>query len=96
MIMSLPIILWINTLSVFVKLLKNTQKYKHMASIQNAVKQFTTKYMGDNGVSAVSAHEENGEQCIKVAVLNLEKYRAKFPKLFLGHRLVLVDFLVSK
>ena len=67
-----------------------------MASIQNAVKQFTTKYMGENGVSAVSAHEENGEQCIRVAILNLEKHRAKFPKQFLWHRLILVDFLVSK
>lgn len=67
-----------------------------MASIQNAVKQFTTKYMGENGVSAVTAHDENKEQCIKVSVLNLEKHRAKFPKQFLGHRLILVDFLVSK
>ncbi len=67
-----------------------------MATINNAIAQFKKKNLHVNGVCAVSAQMDKTEECIKVSVENLSKYKHKFPKEFLGHRLILEDAVVNK
>lgn len=64
-----------------------------MATITNAIAQFTKKNLGMNGVCAADQVNEKGEDCIKVSIANLAKHKDRFPKAFLGHRLILVEFL---
>ena len=67
-----------------------------MANIKNAVAQFSKSHLGKNGVQYVADIIDNHEQCLSVGVNKLEKYKAKFPKEFLGYRVILKESGIIK
>ena len=67
-----------------------------MANIKNAVQQFSKSHLGKNGVQSVSSVIDNYEECLSVGVNKLEKYKSKFPKEFLGYRVILKESGIIK